>query len=189
MSRGFSNYQTCGQKPASKGAPNRPIPKRIADYDLLKYLHKPMTVLDIGCNRGFFGVALSPNIGAYIGIDHDAGQLKYGIAECRKRGIANVQLLHSSFESFPARPVDVIFSFAVHVYSRFLMCDYASKMYGMLKPGGYIFLEGHPTGYLGEPAKLNKLVALLEGHFKMKRILHKSVIDRKNRRDFYIWQK
>lgn len=189
MNRGFSNYQTCGNEASKNGAPNRSVPSRIKDYGLLKYIKKPMRVFDIGCNRGFFGIALAPHVGYYIGIDHDAAQLKHGISEAKRRGIGNVEYMVKSFEQYPIENFDAVFSFAVHVYSRFPMCDYASKINKMLNAGGYLFLEGHPNGYEGEPAKLNRLVKLLEGFFGMKRIIHKSVIDRKLRRDFYIWQK
>lgn len=191
MSGGFSNYQTLGHEVPKKGAPMRSIPERVKQYHLLDYLTPASRVLDIGCNRGYFGILLSPRIKSYIGIDHDAAQLKYGNTMIAANKLKNVSLQCIPFERYPVREwqFDAIFSFAVHAYSKFPMCDYAAKMYRGLADKGVIVLEGHPRHYLGEPAKLNALVGLLEGHFAMHRKFHTTVKDRANLREVYVWQK
>lgn len=191
MNRGFSNYQTLTGQEAAAGAPNRSIPDRIKAYHLLDYLKPNARVLDIGCNRGYFGVALSSHVLTYVGIDHDAGQLAYGLKMVREHQLRNVELYAKSFEQFlmPDGAFDCILSLAVHSYSKFHMSDYASKIYRGLAPGGIVVLEGHPKGYRGEPTKLNCLVKLFEEYFKMKRLFHTQVRDRANMRDVYIWQR
>lgn len=190
MSKGFDNYQTLkGDKPGD-GSPNRNIPSRVADYELLSHMSSRARILDIGCNRGFFGIYLSSKIGSYVGIDHDLKQITHGMNDSKRLGLKNLTYQCVGFEHYnDMTNFDGIFSFAIHAYIKMPMCDYASKMYGMLNPGGRIYLEGHPPGYLGEPKKLNELVDLLEGHFKMKKELQKTVKDRANNRQYYIWKK
>jgi cyclopropane fatty-acyl-phospholipid synthase-like methyltransferase len=190
MSKGFSNYQTLHSVAHGNNAPNRHIQSRVDDYKLLTYLSKDSVVLDIGCNRGFFGIVLSNKIKTYIGIDHDFKQIKYGIEEVNKKILNNITLICKDFEHYePNIMINVIFSFAVHAYIKMCMNDYAAKMYRLLSPGGLIVLESHPNGYMGEPSKLMVLKDLLEGFFGMERIGHKSIIDRTNNRELYIWKK
>ena len=80
--KGFTTYQTLGSE---KG--HRNIPDRITDYELLNYINKNSSVIDIGCNRGYFGIVLSDKIKSYIGIEHDNNELNFGKKEIKTRNI------------------------------------------------------------------------------------------------------
>jgi SAM-dependent methyltransferase len=191
MGKGFVNYQTLTEEPAGAGRPNRSIRTRIQEYGLHKYLTLYSQILDIGCNRGYFGILLAPLVRSYLGVEEDAGQLKHGIHEAMQKGFHNVSFMHTSFESLQASKgaFTDIFSFAVHAYIDLSMFAYAKKMHDMLNDGGRIYLEGHPNDYLGEPKKLNRLIEILEVQFKMTKEEEKEVRDRANIRKFFVWKK
>ena len=185
QNKGFSTYQTLN----SSIPGHRNIPKRVNDYEIPLYLKPDTTILDIGCNRGYFGIYLSNKIQEYTGIDHDINELTRGNEEIKKQNITNVQLIHGDFETLPLnKSFSFIFSFAVHVYIKLTMHEYATRLSNILKPNGYIFLEGHPKTYEGEPAKLHELYEELKS-LGFKTVKEKIVIDRGMEREFTIWNK
>lgn len=178
----FPDYQSLEK--GSKDAPakaNRSIPDRIETYGLLKYIGKQSKVLDLGCNRGYFGTVLSDKIHSYHGIDSDQNQLNHAVIK------PNMSFEHGTFTG-PIGRYNAIFSFAFHSYVGMSMKAYAQSLYDMCEPEGYLFIEGHPPGYRGEPDDyLNPLRDYLSKHFTI--IEEKEVKDRQMKRPFVIYQK
>ena len=144
----FSDYQSL--ESGTKGEPakaNRSIPDRVKEYGILDYVNKDSIVLDLGCNRGFFGVYLSPYISHYVGIDSDGNQIQHGVNECIYKGISNVNYSNIDYSLKMSGKYDIILCFAFHIYVGVSMTDFANHLISMLNPNGHLFLEGHPTGY------------------------------------------
>lgn len=194
----FPDYQSLDK--GTKGEPakaNRSIPDRIKEYGILDYITKDSVVLDLGCNRGYFGICLSPYISHYIGIDSDRNQIQFGINERISRQITNVYYSNTNYSlnlSGTSGTYDVILCFAFHIYTGVNMVDFAKHLVMMLKPKGHLFLEGHPKGYhlpnstLNEPENYwNPLTRTLFQHLTI--IKTKKVRDRGLLRPFIHYQK
>ena len=190
----FPNYQSL--ETGTKGEPakaNRSIPDRVKDYGIMNYITKESTVLDLGCNRGFFGVFLSPHIQHYIGIDSDKNQIAFGVKEMQARNITNCNLAHQDFKCLNQK-FDVILCLAFHIYVGMPMNEFGKCLVDMLNPNGHLFLEGHPKGYhlpnstLNEPESYwNPLTSALFQHLII--IKTKKVRDRELIRPFMIFKK
>lgn len=177
----FPDYQTL--TPGTKGEPgkaNRSVPDRIKEYGILNYIDKDSTVLDLGCNRGYFGTVLSPHIGSYLGIDSDANQI------AQRQVMSNMELRVGNFSPLDEK-FDVILCFAFHSYVGIPMEVFAKSLVNMLKEDGTLFIEGHPKGYRGEPQQylfhlkeeLSKTMCIIE---------QKGIKDRELIRPFFIYK-
>lgn len=190
----FSDYQTLEK--GTKGEPgkaNRSIPDRIITYGIDKVITKESTVLDLGCNRGFFGVALSPLIGSYLGIDSDQNQIIHGQNIKASEGLNNLTYrcekysLNGMYGRF-----DIIICCAFHIYTGVPMSQFAKHLTDMLKPEGRLFLEGHPSGYHLPNIDHNEPESYwnpLNEHLDLKIIEEKKVKDRELLRPFIHYQK
>ena len=183
----FSSYQCL--EPGTEGTSanaNRSIPDRINDYELMDYLNENSAVLDIGCNRGYFGILLSPFIKEYLGIDHDKKQLKIGLREIKKQNIKNCTFLKSKFKKLDKK-FDVILSLAVHSYIKMPMEEYGQALVDMLNPGGFLIVEGHPPGCNSvEPEKYYEpLLKFL--NTRLIAIKEKTIVDRELIRPFTVF--
>ncbi len=178
----FPNYQSLekGSK-GSDGKANRSIPDRVEDYGLMDYVKPHHSVLDLGCNRGYFGTFLSEHIKDYTGLEASKGQLSHAI----KRD--NMRFLNKEFDGNEGQ-FDIILCLAFHSYVGMSMERFAKYLDGMCKQDGVIFLEGHPHGYREEPGKyLNPLIEHLSPSFSI--LENRQVTDRGLKRPFYILQK
>lgn len=195
MSEAFPYYQ-CLEKGTTgdPGKANRSIPDRIITYGIDKVITKECTVLDLGCNRGYFGILLSPYIKTYTGIDLSASELQFGIDLKRAKGYHNLIYKNEKYSTTSYGQFDIIICTAFHIYLDISMNVFGKSLVDMLKPKGRLFLEGHPSGYhlphteLKEPEGYWKpLIAKLDQH--LKRIESKTVKDRTNLRPFIHYQK
>ncbi len=153
----FSDYQSLEKN--TKGEPakaNRSIPDRVQEYGILNYVNKDSSVLDLGCNRGYFGIHLSPHVSHYVGIDSDKNQLQHGINECLRKGITNVNYSNTNYSLKMTGKYDIILCLAFHIYTGVNMVDFAKHLINMLNPNGHLFLEGHPKGYHLPNSTLNE---------------------------------
>ena len=190
----FSDYQCLEtDTQGAQAKANRSIPDRVKDYGLLKYITKESTVLDLGCNRGFFGVFLSPYIQHYLGIDSDKNQIAFGVNEMQSRNITNCNLAHQDFKCL-SQTFDIILCLAFHIYVDMPMNEFGKCLISMLNPNGHLFLEGHPTGYhlpnstLKEPNSYwSPLTSYLNTN--LTQIESKKVKDRELLRPFIHYQK
>lgn len=184
----FPDYQCLDE--GTQGEPakaNRSVPDRIKDYRLMNYVTKDSAVLDLGCNRGYFGIVLSPDILYYVGIESDSKQIAFGIEEATKRKLKNVGLYNQKFNP-NKETFDIILCLAFHSYVDMSMFDFANYLMGALQPNGYLFLEGHPKDYRGEPYRyFNPLMTFLTGRLNI--IEERYVKDRELKRPFIIFQK
>ncbi len=189
----FPNYQTLVS--GSEGEPgkaNRSIPDRIITYGIDKVITKESTVLDLGCNRGYFGICLSPYIKAYLGIDTSATELQYGINIKREKGYHNLVYRNENYSVTGYGTFDIIICTAFHIYCGVPMDAFGKNLSDMLKPGGHLFLEGHPSGYHLPNSELNEPESYwnpLTSSLKLNIIEEKKVKDRELLRPFIHYQK
>lgn len=192
----FPDYQSLEIGTEGKpGKANRSIPDRLLTYGIPRVVTKESTVLDLGCNRGYFGIVLSSNIKHYTGIEADANQLKYGIIEKMERGITNMSLRSEKYS--PASMYgrfDIIICTAFHIYTGVPMTQFGKHLIDMMNPDGHLFLEGHPPGYhlpsvdLNEPESYwNPLTGYLKSQLTI--VEEKTVKDRELTRPFIHFQK
>ena len=192
----FPDYQTL--ESGTKGKPgkaNRSIPDRIIDYGIDKVLTNRTTVLDLGCNRGYFGICLSPLIKSYTGIDSDINQIKHGVIEKEIKGYANLTYRNEKYSPNTGYGrFDIIICCAFHIYTSVTMEVFGKHLADMLNSEGHLFLEGHPSGYhlpnlnLNEPESYWKpLNDYLKTRLKV--IEEKTVRDRELIRPFIHYQK
>ncbi len=159
MTIAFNEYQSLESVASAPGAPNRCVPERIKELALLEHLTKDSSVLDIGCNRGYFGICLSPHIRDYTGIEHSS-EVRHGIDEAAARGLKNLNFVEAPFGRDVPGKYDMILLLAIILYID--TENFAEWLEDHLNPGGVVIIEGHPRGYMGEPeATLNPLVSEL----------------------------
>lgn len=125
----------------------RPTLQRINEYQLEKWLPSNARVLDIGCNIGMFGLALSEKIDHYYGFDNNPLLIEIAKQIAEARNIENCQFSCESFQDFAAENSDkkfsVVLSFAVHVWIGLSIANYAKAMYELLLPGGILVWESN----------------------------------------------
>lgn len=192
----FPHYQTLEKGTEGEpGKANRSIPDRIIEYGIDKVVTKESTVLDLGCNRGYFGICLSPYIGHYTGVESSLTELQYGANERAAKGYHNINFYNAEYNPIVIYGAfDIIICTAFHIYCGVSMDNFGSHLIAMLKPGGHLFLEGHPKGYhlphneLKEPEGYwEPLTAELDK--SLRRVEEKTVKDRTNLRPFIHYQK
>lgn len=172
----FPDYQSLEENTkGADGKANRSIPDRVKEYNLLDIVKPHFDVLDIGCNRGYFGVVLSPHINSYTGIESDENQLREGL----KLKPSNSTLIHSKYYK-QDRKFHLILCLAVHSYIDMDMEKFANDLVDMLHPGGFLFIESHPPGYREEPEKyfyplINELTKHLS-HFEYQKIKDRELV-------------
>lgn len=180
----FPDYQSLESgSQGSDGKANRSIPDRIKEYNLMYFIKSHFDVLDIGCNRGYFGVVLSPYINSYTGIDSDQNQINEGL----KVKPQNSELICTTFKRLDKK-FHIILCLAVHSYVGEDMQSFANDLYGMLHDGGFLFIESHPPGYRDEPDKYLKplITALNKNLFEFE---YKEIKDRDLKRELFIFHK
>jgi len=181
------NYQTLDG--STKG--HRNVLERIDAYDLLRLVNKNSTVIDIGCNRGLFGVALSPHIKHYSGIEANPGELNHGKAMAASKQLSNITYYNCRFEDFArsdsSGSYDLILMLAIIVYIDATPEDIACWIISSLNNNGRLVIEGHPETYLGEPACWDAIIAFLDKAL----ILEKELVvkDRSLTRDLRVYKR
>lgn len=178
----FPNYQDLGDDTA-----HRNVPVRIREYGLLDLVDNESTVLDIGCNRGYFGVVLAPYIKSYTGIEKDFKQIRAGRNSATFPD--NVTIKNVDFaKTYIEESFDLVLSLAVHSYIDIDMMNLSLIYIELLKAGGHLVLEGHPPKYRGEPEKYwNVLIAHLK--LRLSVVKEYTIIDRNLKRPFIIFKK
>lgn len=182
----FPDYQCLERGTQGEAAkPNRSIPDRVDDYNLLEYVNKQSKVLDLGCNRGYFGIYLSQDIHSYVGIDSDEKQITLGKDMIKLRNIDNCILHNEEFKGIDQK-FDIILCLAFHSYVSMSMEKFGKCLLDMLNPNGYLFLEGHPPGYREEPKKyFDPLVSYLSKYLSI--LDNKIILDRGLKRPFRLF--
>ena len=122
----------------------RPTDYRIEQYGVKNELDPSKSVLDIGCNIGFFDISLSEYARCIDGIEYNRLLVKLGNKICKKLHINNVRFSQADFKKWVKRNTnkyDVVFSFAVHLWIGMEIEDYCKALYGLLSEGGRLFFE------------------------------------------------
>lgn len=98
---------------ARRFAARMSVPAAAAD-PLYKRLRKAVgrrsTVLDVGSGPGRFALNLAPHVARVTAVDPSAKMLDLCRREARRRGIANVELVHGRWEDVAVEPATVAFS-------------------------------------------------------------------------------
>ena len=157
----FNNYQSL--EPATEGQPGkalRSIPDRVEQYGLTPPANS--ILLDLGCHTGFFGLYFAPTLRHYYGVDSDAKAVAVFQAKAKERGFTQhtvvCEKIHEALFMGLYGKCDTVLSLAAHVYVDMPMKTYAFLLFSFLKPGGLLYLEGHPKGFIGEPKAWDLLI-------------------------------
>jgi len=122
----------------------RPTEERFAAYGLGRLIDKSDTVLDIGCNIGFFSLYTAKRVAAVWGVEANPVLCSVAAEVKRYTGNKNFHIVNKRFEKFKTgRRFSWIFSFAVHHWLRLGIKEYAATLYSLLRPGGHLLLESH----------------------------------------------
>lgn len=117
---------------------------RVEIYGLKEILTKDMSVMDIGCNCGFFDLTIAPMVKSVLGLEYDGDYLTYAEEYRELLGIENVSFVCGDFKQFHTdKKVNMIFSFAVHKWIGMPLREYFSKLHEMLENYGQILFETH----------------------------------------------
>ncbi len=132
-------YQSCEEI----GIPGqRPTVERYKIYGLDKHLTGDLSVLDIGCNCGFFTLLIASKVKSAVGVE--ISQTLVDIAQVTQvyLGRENVHFLQGNFNSIKLdHKFDFICSFAVHHWLGADMRKYGKRLHNLLNPQGKVLLE------------------------------------------------
>jgi len=122
----------------------RPSAKRLEIYELCKYLRPEMNGLEIGCNVGFFTLALAPHLKRIDAFDIDANYIALASLAQVYSGITNASFFVQSLKGYvPAFKYDLVVSTAVHGWSGISFSLYLDLLCQCMKPGGILLFESH----------------------------------------------
>jgi len=128
---------------------DRPTEERIKFYRILDYLKPNHSLLDIGCNSGFFSVYLASHCKNVVGVDslYPPDVKFFGEVYVEENSIENIEFIKESFlDVYLSLPkYDVILALALmgHIKN----CNYwgietiAKKLYDLTNDNGILFHE------------------------------------------------
>ena len=120
----------------------RPTQKRFETYGLKHYLTPETTVLDIGCNCGFFALHIADSVKSIDGIEFNKSLVN--IANISKLLLKNhnATFTQGDFNKVQInKKYDLILSFAVHYWIGQEINVYAKNMWNLLNEQGLILFE------------------------------------------------
>ena len=147
----------------------RETEKRFEEYEILEYLSKDKTVLDIGSNVGFFSIYVSKFVERIFGVEINPYLVAIGNDVKDFLNIKNTNFINSSFEEchFDEK-FDIIFSFAndstIDDNTKFNFSEYIEKIVSLLKEDGLLIFESQAIDSV-IPKQLDKKVDYLEKKF------------------------
>ena len=120
--------------------------KRFEEYEILEYLSKDKTVLDIGSNCGFFSIYVSKFVDRIFGVEINPYLVAISNDVKDYLNIKNANFVNSSFEEFQFdKKFDMIFSFAndstIDGNTKFNFSEYIEKIKNLLKEDGLLIFE------------------------------------------------
>lgn len=122
----------------------RPTAFRFKTYHLEEYLSNNDSVLDIGCNSGFFSLHLSEYVNEIEGFDNNPTLIAVANKARDFLKKDNANFFVDNFSSFtPSKKYDVVMSFAIHLWIKMPFKEYANKIMSMVKNNGTIIIESH----------------------------------------------
>ena len=125
---------------------SRSSEKRFEEYEILEYLSKDKTVLDIGSNCGFFSIYVSKFVDKIFGVEINPYLIAISNDVKNYLNIKNANFVNSSFEEFKFdKKFDMIFSFAndstIDGNTKFNFSEYIGKIKNLLKEDGLLIFE------------------------------------------------
>jgi 2-polyprenyl-3-methyl-5-hydroxy-6-metoxy-1,4-benzoquinol methylase len=122
----------------------RPAERRFEVYELQRHMRREASVLEIGCNVGFFTLVVAKNAAAVEAFDVETAYIKIArLAQTFSR-INNCSFNVDSVKTFrPDRQYDAVISTATHGWSGLPFHDYVQLIDESTKPGGTILFESH----------------------------------------------
>ena len=125
---------------------SRSSEKRFEEYEILEYLSKDKSVLDIGSNCGFFSIYVSKFVDKIFGVEINPYLIAISNDVKNYLNIKNANFVNSSFEEFKFdKKFDMIFSFAndstIDVNTKFNFSEYIGKIKNLLKEDGLLIFE------------------------------------------------
>jgi len=125
---------------------SRSSEKRFEEYEILEYLSKDKTVLDIGSNCGFFSIYVSKFVDRIFGVEINPYLVAISNDVKDYLNIKNANFVNSSFEEFQFdKKFDMIFSFAndstIDGNTKFNFSEYIEKIKNLLKEDGLLIFE------------------------------------------------
>jgi cyclopropane fatty-acyl-phospholipid synthase-like methyltransferase len=139
----------------------RPTESRFQMYQLEKILSKNMSVLDIGCNCGFFCIHMSYYVNLAHGIEPNKALVQVGRVTTDYLNISNCEFFPVGWNEFkPDRKYQLILSLAAHKWVKDPLRNYISRVKNMLDDGGYFFIESHHLGKYDKDWK--KKISIIE---------------------------
>lgn len=141
---------------------NRNTSYRIGTYGLYEWIDEHMSILDIGCNMGFFDLAIADKVNSVVGLEYDKWFLEFGERVKKYEKINNVKFLQGDFKEYKTdEKFDMIFSFAVHKWIGLPLHDYFLRLSKLLNDDGVVLFESHgiDTYDEGLDEKMEELVS------------------------------
>ena len=125
---------------------SRSSEKRFEEYEILEYLSKDKSVLDIGSNCGFFSIYVSKFVDKIFGVEINPYLIAISNDVKNYLNIKNANFVNSSFEEFKFdKKFDMIFSFAndstIDGNTKFNFSEYIGKIKNLLKEDGLLIFE------------------------------------------------
>ena len=125
---------------------SRSSEKRFEEYEILEYLSKDKSVLDIGSNCGFFSIYVSKFVDRIFGVEINPYLIAISNDVKNYLNIKNANFVNSSFEEFKFdKKFDMIFSFAndstIDGNTKFNFSEYIGKIKNLLKEDGLLIFE------------------------------------------------
>ena len=159
---------------------------RFMKYRMNHFLNKDSTVLDIGCNCGFFSLTVAPFVKTITGVDVDEKFISIANKTRDKCELWNGSfLVKDVFGDGIEGTYDAIFMLSlpanIGVYEK------ADAIASSIHENGYLFLESHNMKGLNEPYLFHKLVELYRSKGLEKICLHGNLGT--GDRDFIVLQK
>lgn len=132
-------YQSCEEIGISG---QRPTTERYKTYGLDEHLSPTHSVLDIGCNCGFFTLLIASKVKEVTGVEINQTLVDIGQVTKVYLNRQNVTYIQGSFNRLKLdQKFDFICSFAVHYWLGVDMRKYGDRLKSLLNPGGKVLLE------------------------------------------------
>lgn len=123
----------------------RPTIIRFNNYNLMTYIDKNKSVLDIGGNTGFFSSYVAQFVKFIDLIEYDENLANIASMTIKYIDLNNVNIMKLDIKKFePKYKYDIIFSFAIHKWVGESLESYLLRLEDLLDNEGRIIIESHP---------------------------------------------
>ena len=119
---------------------------RIKTYRLYDFLDKSMSVLDIGCNCGFFDMTIADHVKSVTGVEYDKDYVEFANKAAEILELDNVRFFQGDFNEWIKvhnEKYNVIFAFAIHYWLNLSADEFAQILSEIIEQDGYLVFESH----------------------------------------------